>query len=176
MAAPLKQLLSIQGLQQSEIDLFGQIRYYNYSVVVFRSENLPLDKTYYFPANVTIHKDGDVVALTSPYEDLNVYIAYQQRNYQQTDDQVNSKLVETVRSMGGEVKEIILRKNWSYFPHVSTESLANGFYEKLEGLQGKMSTYYTGGVLNFETVEDTVRYSYSLVDKFFKPEVGLDAH
>src|SRR5262249_55514612 len=56
---------------------------------------------------------------------------------------------------------------WPYFKHVSSESLRNGFYDKLEGLQGTQGTFYAGGLMDFELVERIVRYSKNLVELHF---------
>ena len=42
-----------------------------------------------------------------------------------------------------------------------------GFYDDFERMQGVGNTYFTGGLLGFETVGNTVRYSESLVERFF---------
>lgn len=56
---------------------------------------------------------------------------------------------------------------WPYFPHVTSEVMQAGFYDRLEALQGQRKTFYVGGLLNFELVETIVEYSKSLVEKNF---------
>jgi hypothetical protein len=56
---------------------------------------------------------------------------------------------------------------WPYFPHVSSQDMQEGFYDRLEELQGKQNTYYVGGLMNFELVETIVEYSKALVEKNF---------
>ncbi|MCG6136918.1 MAG: hypothetical protein MET45_20155 [Nostoc sp. LLA-1] len=56
---------------------------------------------------------------------------------------------------------------WPYFPHVSSEAMQAGFYDRLEALQGQRQTFYVGGLLNFELVETIVEYSQHLVKKNF---------
>jgi predicted NAD/FAD-binding protein len=57
--------------------------------------------------------------------------------------------------------------NFVYFPHVLTESLANGFYDDLEALQGQNNTFYIGGLLNFELVETIMNFSKHIVETNF---------
>jgi hypothetical protein len=40
-----------------------------------------------------------------------------------------------------------------YFPHVDPKSLADGWYDKFNDLQGKDHTYFTSGLNSFELVE-----------------------
>jgi hypothetical protein len=58
---------------------------------------------------------------------------------------------------------------WQYFPQVPQSAIDAGFYDDLEGIQGKNGTFYTGALLNFELVEKAMEYSRSLVDRFFAP-------
>ena len=65
------------------------------------------------------------------------------------------------------VEELLHHEDWRYFPHVLSEDLARGFYDEFERMQGAANTYFTGGLLDFETVGNTMRYSESLVERFF---------
>ena len=56
---------------------------------------------------------------------------------------------------------------WQYFPHVTVSDFADGFFDRLEGLQGQRHTYYCGGVMAFELVEPIVAYSQQLVARHF---------
>lgn len=56
---------------------------------------------------------------------------------------------------------------WPYFPHVSVEDIAAGWYDRIEALQGTQRTYYTGGVMCFELIEPIVEYSQALVRRRF---------
>jgi predicted NAD/FAD-binding protein len=58
-----------------------------------------------------------------------------------------------------------------YFPHVTTEAMASGFYDHLEDLQGQNNTFFAGGLMNFELVETIMNYSKHLIDKNF-PKVS----
>jgi hypothetical protein len=41
------------------------------------------------------------------------------------------------------------------------------FYGQLDAIQGAKNTYYTGGLLNFELVENSIAFSQSLLKRFF---------
>jgi hypothetical protein len=76
---------------------------------------------------------------------------------------------EATERYGGRVLDVPLRKHWRYFPHVGREDLDDGFYEKVEALQGQRRTYYVGEALAFGTVETSIDYADDLVGRFFVP-------
>ena len=51
--------------------------------------------------------------------------------------------------------------------HVFSEDYKNGWYEKVEAMQGKKNTYYAGEVMSFGDMEETCEYSRELVERFF---------
>lgn len=44
---------------------------------------------------------------------------------------------------------------------------ADGWYEKVESMQGQLNTYYAGEIMSFGDMEETVQYSKDLVARFF---------
>jgi hypothetical protein len=57
--------------------------------------------------------------------------------------------------------------DWAYFPHVDAPTMQNGFYDRIEALQGQQHIYYTGGLFAFELVEAIACYSQALIKKHF---------
>ena len=68
---------------------------------------------------------------------------------------------------GYEPDEIINEESWYYFPHVFTEDYQNGWYEKVEAMQGNKNTYYAGEVMSFGDMDETSQYSKELAYRFF---------
>ncbi len=56
---------------------------------------------------------------------------------------------------------------WAYFQHVKPEDIGDGFYEKLEELQGQNDTYYVGGPTSFQLIEPILEYSKALAEQRF---------
>jgi hypothetical protein len=54
---------------------------------------------------------------------------------------------------------------WPYFSHVQAGDMSDGFFQKLDALQGRQNTYYTGGAATFEMVEAIVRHAKYVVEK-----------
>ena len=49
----------------------------------------------------------------------------------------------------------------------SSEDYADGWYDKLEAMQGKQNTYYAGEIISFGDMEDTCAASRDLIGRFF---------
>ncbi|MBP5156047.1 MAG: aminooxidase, partial [Clostridia bacterium] len=48
-----------------------------------------------------------------------------------------------------------------------SEDYANGWYEKVEAMQGENNTYSAGEIMSFGDMDETVEYSRDLVERFF---------
>jgi NAD(P)-binding Rossmann-like domain len=87
-----------------------------------------------------------------------------------TDEQVlEESLASYSSAIGRPVDGSIVQdlNKWIYFPHASTESLQDGFYEKFQSLQGYHNQYYTGGLFNFESVQDSMEHAEYIIKTFF---------
>jgi hypothetical protein len=56
---------------------------------------------------------------------------------------------------------------WKYFPHVSSEDMKDGFYDKLERIQGQNNMYLAGEIMNFPSLRGVTEYSNYLINKYF---------
>jgi hypothetical protein len=61
---------------------------------------------------------------------------------------------------------------WTYFQHVDSEVMLggkgeDGWYTRLEAMQGKENTFYVGGATNFELIESIGMYTKNLVEQNF---------
>src|SRR5262249_6411709 len=97
-----------------------------------------------------------------------ILVGYQIVDPALTEAQITAQLADDLARLGhGQLGQVLVRQEWDYFPHVNQASLQQGFYEKVEALQGWNNTFYVGGTLNFETVEHSARYAQDLVKKNF---------
>jgi hypothetical protein len=63
------------------------------------------------------------------------------------------------------IGKVLGHQSWSYFPHVNPDAFARGYFDDFEAIQGTQSTWYAGSLLSFESVENVVVYSESLVER-----------
>ena len=69
--------------------------------------------------------------------------------------------------LGFPIKEVLYAQESYYCPHVSPKDYANGWYDKLEAIQGKNKTCFAGEILSFGDMEDTCAASKDIVGRFF---------
>jgi hypothetical protein len=116
-------------------------------------------------------KFGLPCAMTQQFEDIAYWQFYSRadRDYKPEVSDLLRAVKHTIARLGGRIVENDAHTStlWDYFPHVDADAIADGFYDRLEAMQGERGTYYCGGLLAFELVEQVVRYSRHLVDSHF---------
>ena len=75
--------------------------------------------------------------------------------------------MEDMKACGFPVRERLYEQETYYCPHVSPKDYADGWYDKLDAMQGKQKTWYAGEIMGFGDMEDTCAASRDLVDRFF---------
>lgn len=168
VAAPVDDALRFLDATLEERELFGQVQYLDYHTTVARAQGLP-ERGFYIlrqntddPARV-----GHCVAMHHRHPGSDVVLFYSYGNDQIGRREVEAKLREDVAAMGGTLGEVLLHKQWKYFPHAEPDALAEGFQARLEALQGQNSTCYVGSLFNFELIECNVAYAEALVARHF---------
>jgi hypothetical protein len=170
--------MEFMGLDEAEHEIFDKVFTQNYYSAAVRIDGpLPVLTQYNAFDNFT-HSlqppfpdwDGGILAFTKRTEDsdwcqLQLY-ALPESNL--TDGEVYDNIKSGLAAWDTiEDDDIEYLRKWAYHPAVSPEDILNGFYGKLENLQGYRNTYHTGSLLNFETVESVMRYSKQLVSNYF---------
>lgn len=114
-------------------------------------------------------------AITRQFEEstmMQFYTRLAPGDEKRAEKRVRANIEAFVERLGGEVdkEEWQTYDRWPYFQHVTPEVMASGFYDRLEDLQGHRNTYYTGGLMNFELVEQIIAYGRDLVARYFPGE------
>ncbi len=179
LACPLAGDVLSRFLQLSpeEAQLFGQVTTDPYCMISLKIPlpNLPPD---FAMATIPLPPIGTpwAIARQAAGSELVQFYARLPAEIGLDREAAHRKVLEAVRHLiarlGGDVKQMnddIWHSFdcWPYFIHVDSKAIAAGFYDRLEALQGTQGTYYAGALLDFELVERTVRYSRSLVGRYF---------
>lgn len=82
-------------------------------------------------------------------------------------DKVMQMMDEDMAKVGFPIKEKLYAQEVYYCPHVSPKDYADGWYDKLEALQGNKNTFYAGEIISFGDMEDTCAASKDLIERFF---------
>ncbi|MBW2233460.1 MAG: FAD-dependent oxidoreductase [Deltaproteobacteria bacterium] len=175
ISAPLPSVADFLDVTDEERDLFERVRSNRFFVTVFAVLGLTNRDAWFFDANSSPDRINHVAVWTatsqrrvvSPNFAAPVFTAYQVAEWQATDAEVAEALRSDVSAAGGVVAEVLVQAEWPYFPHVGSDDLAAGFYDRVEALQGQLGTYYVGSGVSIETVEHAARYARDLVMTHF---------
>ena len=82
-------------------------------------------------------------------------------------DVVMKTMDEDMVKVGFPIKEKRYAQEVYYCPHVSSQDYIDGWYDKLEAIQGKHNTFFAGEILSFGDMEDTCAASKDIIGRFF---------
>ena len=175
ITTPLDHFVDYADAREEEKELFCKIiheKYVNF-IAKFPEKQGPTISGYIFD-NMTPDRLGHAMVYYHRWEDLESNcpsVVYALRNHMGSkdvsyDDTID-KMTEDMKLCGFPVTERLYEQETYYCPHVSPEDYADGWYDKLEAMQGKQNTWYAGEVLGFGDMEDTCAASKDLVERFF---------
>jgi predicted NAD/FAD-binding protein len=167
VTSPFADAVSLLDATPEEAKLSKRVIYNDYRVVVASVKGLEAHRFSMFPKHFDSSTRGELVFGLKPWKNKDLYIFYAYGREDMTMDESISRIAETVRRLGGAVTHVHHSVQWRYFPHVSCDALADGFYERLDAMQGSRNTYYAGELLAMGTVETVVRQARALVERHF---------
>ena len=160
--------------RDDERALFSKIDYERYDVqaVLTKPEDHP-EISYYVFDNMVPQRLGHLMVYYRRWKDQidQVITTYALRTHKDMKEvpyeECNKMVLEDLKTMKNPASEVINKWSVYYFPHIYSEDYKNGWYEKVEAMQGKYDTYYAGEVMSFGDMDETAEYSRELVDRFF---------
>ena len=103
-----------------------------------------------------------------PHQIITTYLLRNHPDYaDKTQEECRQMVLDDMETFGHPVEKIIEEQTWYYFPHVSSEDYKAGWYEKVEGMQGRRNTFYAGEIMSFGNFDEVCHYSKDLVTRFF---------
>jgi len=174
VATPCDLTARYLDLTGEEQDLFGPVVRNDYRVTLARVEGMsPERRALYLYRSTRPSAAGHVALWYGPAPTQPVFMAYQNVGAGQTDAEAQRLLKQDFREFGGgTVAGILLHRKWDYFEHVPKATLAKGYYDRFEALQGKHGTWFVTGLLALEGVETCARYARRLMEEKFAPVAG----
>jgi predicted NAD/FAD-dependent oxidoreductase len=171
ISAPLNKVASFVSLSSTEKSLFSQVEAERYVVHLYTAAGLAPQEVDFLYPNATVSALNHTSVFANTDASVPVWVSYQIVSPLLTPAQITATLASDVATFGhGQFGQVLVQQIWDdYFPHVNQASLAQGFYEKVEALQGWNNTFYVGATLAFETTEHSARYAQELVNKNFPP-------
>ncbi|KAM2350617.1 hypothetical protein ACFXTH_005541 [Malus domestica] len=155
-----------------EKELFSKVQTIDYYTTVLKVkgiEHMPIGFFYFEEYMSNPATIGNPVAMQKFYADTDILLFWSYGNSVDiTGPTVTELAIDAAKLIGAEVMEVVLQRRFKYFPHVGSQEMKDGFYEKLESeLQGFKNTYYVGGLMAFELTERNSSYAMGLVCKHF---------
>ncbi|MFA6475235.1 MAG: FAD-dependent oxidoreductase [Patescibacteria group bacterium] len=166
ITTPLDEALQWLDASHEETELFSKIQHCDYRVYAVLLNNFP-KKCGFLPDNFTAARAGHPVFWYQRYNDSNLYTFYTLGDWKISDEEVLKNIETVVQQLGGKIERVHTKRSWKYFPHVNSEAMQAGYFDKLDKLQGESNTYYVGELLNFSSVGFTSAYAANLVERFF---------
>ncbi|OME71345.1 hypothetical protein BSK65_09835 [Paenibacillus odorifer] len=167
--ASLEHLGDMIHLSSVDRALFECIIYERFRVYAYRVKGLP-ELSGYIPCNMNPERKGHMMAWYYRWADMgttDLVTVYVAENDEMTDLEMREKVENKLRELGGENIRLYMMKRWKQFPHVDSNAIREGFYERLDQMQGRDKIYYAGEIMNFPTLENCIVYSKYLVERFF---------
>ena len=169
VACPLDEALTFLDASEDEERLFSQIRYNDYFVTVARLTGAPDISTYVYPYARQFTPGQPTVYYPPVHGDEGLFTYYAYGGPGIDEETVRSNILTAMArsELAGEVAEFLHTQHWRYFPHVPSDVMRGGWYEDVEGMQGRFHTFYVGEVLSFTLVELVANYARDLVSRHF---------
>ena len=165
---PLPELNEIMDVNDFERNLFSKVKTYSYWVSLFHESQLAKGRSFFMKESTHAETLGQPIVLANRYQNSDLWVAYQLADPSWSPIELATLLKTGVQKLGGDLTELVLQKRWDYFPHVKTRDLQEGFYQKLEAMQGEHGFYFVGGIMGFETTEHSAEYAKNLIETKFR--------
>ncbi len=175
ITTPLDYFINYADATDEEKNLFSKIiheRYCDY-IATFESGKSP-NISGYMVDNMVPERLGHAMVYYNRWQDLDrdcpatVYALANHTGSPDVEyDTVMKTMDEDMKKVGFPIKEKLYAQEVYYCPHVSAKDYADGWYDKLEALQGNLNTYYAGEIISFGDMEDTCAASKDIIGRFF---------
>lgn len=168
IACPLPSILNQIDASPDEVELFGKIKSFNVWQVAAKTANL--HNAILIDENQETANIGKPMVLFRYRDNSNWYyfFGYECIDAPETDQEILQSVQDTVKKLGGHIIGDLQLVRWTgYFPHYSAPEFSLGYHQRLNALQGRHSTYYTGEIFANIGVESVSYYSEELIKKYF---------
>jgi hypothetical protein len=158
--------LGFLDADDDERQLFNQIQYVDYRVLVADARGLPSTRYTFCTDHLLPSTRGEPMFWHRRFSDTNVVTFYCIGD-PASGGNTEQAVARTIQRLGGSLERTLELRHWRYFPHVDSRAFSGGFHDRLAALQGRRGCYYAGEFLNFATVETAVAQAYDLVERNF---------
>jgi hypothetical protein len=166
LTSPLDELEYYLDIEEDEKLLLRKINTLDYQTILCTLEDFP-QAGGFISANFSREQSGHPVFWYYRQPNSAIYSFYVLADRTISHELVLNNIRELVHKMGGRIKEVHKFIDWKYFPHIDGETMRDGFYEKINQMQGERNTFYIGELLNFSCIGFTTQYTEELIKCYF---------
>ncbi|RSN19303.1 hypothetical protein DMC61_40220 [Amycolatopsis sp. WAC 04169] len=171
IAVPPDRITAALDASAHEREWADRTRYQRYRTTVAAVSGLPRDAFYLLGEFADGSADrGHCIGFQHRYPGSDVYTCY---SY--VGEDTGKQLEADLAGYGGHDLRPLLHRDWSLMPHFRSADVRSGILEDLEARQGENHTYFTGGLLGFESVECAMSHALDLVRRRFAGPDAPDA-
>lgn len=169
ITAPIEQFPSVFHDRDNDLkELLRHIKYQDYNVYAFAVDKL-LKGSGCILENLDKKNKGHILIWNSRWdtdnESLLTVYAYNQPDSSRAE--ALKIIKEDLLRLGIKNPRLHQFKSWRQCPYVEPEGLKEGFYDKMEAIQGRENVYIAGEIMSTATMEKCIRYSKYLLNKYF---------
>jgi oxygen-dependent protoporphyrinogen oxidase len=169
VTAPINQFSNLYGGDHEMKQFLSSIKYQNFNVYAFIVEKIPKGCGCVLE-NLSIKRRGHIIIWNSRWdscdgEELVMVYAY---DNPENSKEVSLKIIKSdLLKLGIHNPRLYQFKQWQQCPHVDTSALQKGFYMKMEEMQGENNIFLAGEIMSTVSMENCIRYSNYLINKYF---------
>jgi oxygen-dependent protoporphyrinogen oxidase len=169
VTAPLNQFPELYGADDEMKEFISCIKYQAYNVYAFIVDKVPKVCGFVLE-NLSMNKRGHIIIWNARWskgqgEELVMVYAYE--NPESSKAEALKVIQSDLLKLGMKSPRLYQVKRWQQCPHVDTSTLQKGFYEKMEALQGKNNIFLAGEIMSTVSMENCIKYSNYLINKYF---------
>lgn len=172
LACPLHRIADAMDLDEQEGALYQRVRNLDYQTITATVEGLGKDNLVFFTNNMTADRAGHLVCGYQRWPETKVWALYALSDWSHDDDAILERVRADLEAVGARLTTLHRHDKWDFYPHVSPDDFRDGYYRRLEALQGHRHTYITGEIVGAASVESVGRYSTELIKRFFTEPTG----
>lgn len=158
---------------QALLSLSSQVTTSNYYVALIKNPDNFFEQTIYFtPVRDEVQDNpAQIILLFKMYkENESLVNAFYLSPSSKTDEEAKQEIIMSYSKLTSkqiDQSDIVVYQPWlNYFPIAPTDALRDGFFQKFDDLEGVSRQYYTGGLFNFETVQNSMEHAHFIIEKY----------
>ena len=169
IAAPLEQYAHLSIMGEGLMQHLSDIKYQFFNVYAIIAQNIPKGCGCVLE-NLDPSKNGHMVIWDARWgivdgEGMVTVYAYSPPKDSQTSD--FERIKSDLSKLDVQSPRLYQAKRWKHCPYVDTHALQNGFYDKMENIQGKNNVFFAGEIMSTLSMDNCIRYAKDLVKRYF---------